>query len=117
MAMEGQSGDFRTYSPLPDARSAQGRSAGLRLAIPGSGCYLCRMSARTDLKRLAAAVRDAEREFHAAKGRASLNAAIRRMMRAKAELKAAQAERSLASCVEAVEAAFSAAERNVITLQ
>jgi hypothetical protein len=107
MAMEGQSGDFRTNLPLLDARSAQGRSAGLRLAIPGSGCYLCRMPGRADLKRLAAAVDAAERQFHAARGRASLNAAIRRMMRAKAELKAAQAERSLASCVEAVEAAVS----------
>jgi hypothetical protein len=33
------------------------------------------------------------------------------MTRARAELKAAQAERSMASCVEAVEAAFSASAR------
>jgi hypothetical protein len=32
-----------------------------------------------------------------------LNAAIRRLMHARAVLKAAQAERSMASCVEAVE--------------
>jgi hypothetical protein len=61
------------------------------------------MRAKSDLKRLAAAVRAAERELDAAKGCSSLNAAIRRMLRAKAELKAAQAERSMASCVEAVE--------------
>jgi hypothetical protein len=69
------------------------------VAIPGVG----RMPARNDLKRLAAAVDAAEREFHAARGRKSLNAAIRWMMRAKADLRAAQAARSMASCVEAVE--------------
>jgi hypothetical protein len=65
------------------------------------------MRAKSDLKRLAAAVRAAERDFDAARGRSTLNAAIGRMMRAKAELKAAQAERSMASCVDAVEASFS----------
>jgi hypothetical protein len=55
------------------------------------------------MKRLAAAVRAAERDFHAARWRSTLNAAIRRLMRAKAELKAAQAERSMSSCAEAVE--------------
>jgi hypothetical protein len=61
------------------------------------------MPARARLKRLAAAARAAERDFHAARGRSSLNAAIRELMRARAELKAAQAERSMASCVEARE--------------
>jgi hypothetical protein len=69
------------------------------------------MPARNGLKRLAAAVDAAEREFHAARGRSSLNAAIRRMMRAKAELKAAQAERSMASCVEALERLHGAGNR------
>jgi hypothetical protein len=78
------------------------------VAFPGSGSYLCRMPSKADLNRLAAALRAAERDFHAARGRSSLNAAIRRLMLARAALKAAQAERSMASCVEAVEAVFPA---------
>jgi hypothetical protein len=78
-------------------------AANQRRAAVGADCYQHTMPAKSDLKRLAAAVRDAEREFHAARGRGSLNAAVRRMMRTKAELKAAQAERSLSSCVEAME--------------
>jgi hypothetical protein len=66
------------------------------------------MPSRADLKRPAAALRAAERDFDAATGRSSLNAAIRRLMLARAALRAAQAERSMASCVEAVEALFSA---------
>jgi hypothetical protein len=68
------------------------------------------MPSKTDLKRLAAAVRAAERDFNAATGRSSLNAAIRRLMLARAALKAAQAERARESCAEAVEAVFSASD-------
>jgi hypothetical protein len=83
---------------------AQARRFKSARAGVGADCYLHPMPAKSDLKRLAAAVRAAEAEFRAAQGRSSPNAAIRRLMQARAELMAAQAERSMASCVEAMEA-------------
>ena len=63
------------------------------------------MPGKSELKRLAAAVRVAEQELHAANGRSALNIAARRLMRAKAELRAAeeagQAKASGAGAVEA----------------
>jgi hypothetical protein len=106
-----------TLRPLRAAERLRAWAAGqpktLRRCPPLAGSlagrYLRRMSAKPDLKRLAAAVRAAEQELKAASGRSALNAAARKLMRAKAELKAAGAKgangSATASCAEAPEAA------------
>jgi hypothetical protein len=47
---------------------------------------------KPNLKRLAAAVRAAEAELDAAKGRTATNEAAKKLMRARVELKAAESE-------------------------
>jgi hypothetical protein len=57
--------------------------------------YMSRMSVKSDLERLAEAVRQAEAELEAATTRTALNAAAKKLMRAKEELKAANAAASI----------------------
>ena len=56
----------------------------------GANPYFCSVIRKPNIKRLADAVRAAEVELDAAKGRTATNAAAKKLMRAKEELKAAE---------------------------